>query len=74
MKILIIEDDRGTAQIVADRLRNDLHTIDIAYDGEEGSFLGRSFAYDCIVLDYILPKKDGAKVLREIRINVILPN
>jgi DNA-binding response OmpR family regulator len=67
MKILIIEDDRGTAQIVADRLRNDLHTIDIAYDGEEGSFLGRSFAYDCIVLDYILPKKDGAKVLREIR-------
>jgi DNA-binding response OmpR family regulator len=42
-------------------------TIFEQYDGEEGSFLGRSFAYDCIVLDYILPKKDGAKVLREIR-------
>jgi DNA-binding response OmpR family regulator len=67
MKILIVEDDRGTAQIVADRLKSEMHVVDIANDGEDGSFLGRSFAYDAIILDYILPKKDGMLVLKEIR-------
>ncbi len=67
MKILIIEDDRNTAQTVKQSLTSDAHTVDLASDGAEGSFLARSYDYDAIVLDYNLPKKDGLAVCKEIR-------
>ncbi len=67
MKVLIVEDDRSTAEIVKDSLTANSHTVDIAVDGADGSFLGRSYAYDAIVLDHSLPKKNGLVVCREIR-------
>lgn len=43
------------------------HIVETSPDGADGSFLGRSFQYDAIILDYSLPKKDGITVCREIR-------
>ena len=67
MKILIVEDDRDTANMIKIGLNSDSHTVEIANDGAEGSFLARSYPYDAVVLDYSLPKKDGLKVCSEIR-------
>jgi len=67
MKILIIEDDRQVAEAIKLGLSAKSHVVDIATDGVDGSFLGRSYSYDAIVLDYSLPKKDGLSVCREIR-------
>lgn len=67
MKILIIEDDAKTAEFLKDGLKADSHTVDIALDGKDGSFLGRSFEFDVIILDYSLPKKNGLEVCKEIR-------
>ncbi|MFA6315034.1 MAG: response regulator transcription factor [Candidatus Paceibacterota bacterium] len=68
MKILIIEDDLRTANVVRDGLKADDHTVEIASDGAEGSFMARTFEYDAIVLDYSLPKKNGLEVCREVRL------
>lgn len=67
MKVLVVEDDRNMAQTVKESLTAYSHTIDISPDGADGSFLGRSYVYDAIVLDYSLPKKDGLVVCEEIR-------
>ncbi len=67
MKVLIIEDDRQVAEAVKLGLTAKSHVVDIANDGVDGSFLGRSYTYDAILLDYSLPKKDGLAVCREIR-------
>jgi DNA-binding response OmpR family regulator len=67
MKILVVEDDRAVADMVRNGLMTDTHTIEIARDGAEGSFLARSYEYDAIVLDYSLPKKDGLVVCQEVR-------
>lgn len=67
MKVLVVEDDKNMAQMVKDSLAAYSHTIDVSPDGADGSFLGRSYVYDAIVLDYSLPKKDGLTVCEEIR-------
>ncbi len=66
MKVLIVEDDRNMAELVKDGLMT-AHTVEVATDGAEGSFLARSYDYDAIVLDYSLPKKNGLVVCAEIR-------
>jgi two-component system OmpR family response regulator len=67
MKILVVEDDAD----IAENLRNDLsssgHTVELASDGADGSFLARSYDFDLIILDYSLPKKNGLQVCGEIR-------
>lgn len=67
MKILLIEDDVNLVQNLKKELSSQEHIVDTAEDGGNGSFMGRSFEYDVIILDYTLPKKDGITVLREIR-------
>lgn len=67
MKFLVIEDDPALAEMVKECLASKSHIVEVASDGADGSFLGRSFAYDAIVLDYSLPKKNGFEVIREIR-------
>jgi len=67
MKILVVEDDRDTAEMVRNGLVSGNNTVELASDGSNGSFLGRSYDYDAIVLDYSLPKKDGLSVCREVR-------
>lgn len=67
MKILIVEDDKGIAEILREGLTADSHTVEVADNGADGSFLARSFDYDAIVLDYSLPKKNGLIVCKEVR-------
>ena len=67
MKILIIEDDRSTAEMIRNGLASEDHVVEIAEDGASGAIMGRSFDYDAIILDYSLPKKNGLTVCHEIR-------
>lgn len=69
MKILIVEDDVNTANVLKMSLSADAHTVEVANDGIDGSFLARSYDYDAIVLDYTLPGKDGLAICDEIRKN-----
>jgi DNA-binding response OmpR family regulator len=67
MRILIIEDEEGIAKFLQAGLESEYFAVDVAEDGERGSYLGRTNDYDIIVLDNMLPKKDGAQVCDEIR-------
>lgn len=67
MRILIIEDEKEIANFLKKGLEGECFAVDTADDGEKGSFLARTNNYDLIILDYILPKKDGRQVCEEIR-------
>lgn len=67
MKVLIVEDDVITAQLIRANLSSDNHVVEVAEDGNDASFLARSFNYDAIILDNSLPKKDGLTICKEIR-------
>ncbi len=67
MKILIIDDEPAIVQFLKDGLEAQMYVIESANDGERGAFLGRTGSYDLIILDYMLPKMNGAEVLAEIR-------
>lgn len=67
MRILIVEDDQTLAGQIADNLKDAGYTHDIAYDGEEGHFLGDTEPYDAVILDLGLPIMDGASVLKKWR-------
>ena len=67
MKVLVVEDDIATGELIRDGLSSRSHTADISNDGADGSFMARSYDYDAIVLDYSLPKKDGLTVCKDIR-------
>ena len=73
MKILIIEDEVSIASFIKASLESQLYIVDVAYDGERGAFLGRTGSYDLIILDYLLPKKNGLDVTKEIRVNKTTP-
>jgi DNA-binding response OmpR family regulator len=67
MRILIIEDEKALAEMVGRILSQDCHAVDIAYNGITGKEFACSENYDLIVLDIMLPRKDGLSVLKELR-------
>jgi len=67
MKILVVEDEQRVAQFIQKGLKEEGHAVDCAYDGEEGGFLAEVNEYDLVILDLMLPKKNGVAVCREIR-------
>lgn len=67
MKILIIEDEKEIAEFIKKGLENERYLVEVANDGERGSFMARTSIYDLIILDYLLPKCNGDEVLKEIR-------
>ncbi len=67
MKILVVEDNADIAESLRSALFSNDHTVEVANDGAEGSFLARSYDYDAIILDYSMPKKNGLEVCREVR-------
>lgn len=66
MRILVIEDDIQLNQTIQDILR-DYYTVEAAYDGEEGLYKAEEGIYDLILLDIMMPRKDGYEVLKELR-------
>lgn len=67
MRILLVEDERKVARFIQQGLEEEMYSVDVAYDGEQGAFLAMSEDFDLIILDIMLPKKDGIEVLRDIR-------
>ena len=68
MRVLIIEDERRLADNIARSLRESAgYAVDCAYDGEEGLYLADSNPYDLVVLDLMLPRMDGASLLKRVR-------
>jgi len=67
MKILVVEDDRKVAGFIEQGLTEEGYVVDIAPDGEEATMLAHVYAYDVILLDVILPKKNGFQVAAELR-------
>ncbi|HEV8538442.1 MAG TPA: response regulator transcription factor [Bacteroidota bacterium] len=71
INILVVEDEKHLAESVARRLQEEGYAVDVSYDGEEGLELARTRKYHLIILDLLLPRKDGMEVLREIRRNKV---
>ena len=67
MRILLIEDEADAAQILAKGLRRQSYAVDIVGDGEAGLYEASVNDYDLIILDCMLPRKDGFAVCRELR-------
>jgi heavy metal response regulator len=67
MHVLVIEDEKKVASFIQRGLEAEHYSVDVAHDGESG--LSRLFDedYDLLILDVMLPKRDGLAVLREIR-------
>ena len=66
-KILIIEDDKGISELERDYLEIEGFEVEIATDGVTGVEKAIQNDYSCIILDIMLPKKDGFSVCRDIR-------
>jgi two-component system copper resistance phosphate regulon response regulator CusR len=71
MKILVIEDEHRIAAAIKKGLEQERQTVDLAYDGVEGFDLATSDIYDLIILDLMLPLKDGMSVCVDLRKNNI---
>lgn len=67
MRVLIVEDERKVAQFLKKGFQAESYSADIAADGELGLRMALSSSYDVIILDIMLPKKNGLEVLRELR-------
>ncbi|PTX99080.1 response regulator transcription factor [Opitutus sp. ER46] len=67
MRVLVVEDAPRLQRAVAAALRHAGYAVDVAGDGEEGLWLAQANAYDAVVLDWMLPKRDGLTVLRRLR-------
>src|SRR2546430_14098181 len=67
MRILLIEDDRKAARLLAKGLLEEGFVVDVAPTGEDGEEKAAVNEYDLIVLDWLLPGKDGLAVCRALR-------
>lgn len=65
--MLIIEDDVANAAFLKRGFEAESFAVDLAHDGEQGSYSGRTNDYDIIITDNIMPKKAGLDVCRDIR-------
>ncbi len=67
MAVLVIEDERKLVDILKRALKGERYSVDVAYDGEEGLEKAMKNNYALIILDIMLPKKDGFTVCKELR-------
>lgn len=67
MKILVVEDEKKVASFIKKGLEEEYYSVDLAYDGKEGLKLALGEEYDLIILDIMLPLKDGIVLLKDIR-------
>ena len=67
MRILVVEDEPRMASVIARGLREQSYAVDVAQDGDDGLYQCSINDYDLIVLDVLLPQRDGFEVCRELR-------
>ena len=67
MRVLIVEDDRRTADYVRRGLGESGHTADLAGDGAAGQFMAETGTYDVLIVDRMLPGRDGLQMVRDLR-------
>jgi two-component system, OmpR family, response regulator len=67
MRLLVVEDDRDAADYLKKALRESGHVADVARDGEEGLALALDGEFDVLIVDRMLPKRDGLSVVSELR-------
>src|SRR3954462_6370689 len=67
MRILVAEDHPSLARSIADGLRDEGYAVDLTFDGNEALHLAVSNPYDAIILDIMLPGKDGFSIIQTLR-------
>ncbi len=67
MNILLVEDEKNLTEALTHILKKEKYSVDVAYDGEQGLEMGLSGRYDVILLDIMMPKKNGYEVLEALR-------
>jgi DNA-binding response OmpR family regulator len=67
MRILVVEDEKKVLSFIKRGLEEEKYEVDTAMDGEEGLKMSLEKPYDLIVLDWMLPKKDGLTMIKELR-------
>ncbi len=67
MRILLIEDEKRMANFIERGLKEERYVVDVAYSGEKGIFLAETSPYDLILLDIMLPDKDGISICKDLR-------
>src|SRR5436189_4540821 len=67
MQVLLVEDDLRISRVVQRALSEVGHEVDVAHDGEEGLERAEDTPYDLLVLDVMLPERDGFSIARELR-------
>ena len=69
MRLLVIEDERKIARVIAESLKREKYAVDAAYDGEEGFNLADSQPYDLLIVDRMLPGLEGMEIVKKLREN-----
>ncbi|MGC2425358.1 MAG: response regulator transcription factor [Nitrospirota bacterium] len=67
MRILVVEDEQKVASFIKKGLQEEGYAVDVAADGLEGLSMLEMNVYDSMILDLMLPKKNGIEVMREVR-------
>lgn len=67
MHLLVVEDEADLRRVIASALREEGYAVDTAEEGEDGLFKAQSWEYDAVILDVMLPKRDGWSILNELR-------
>jgi DNA-binding response OmpR family regulator len=67
MRLLVVEDDRRLSDVLRRGLAEQGHVVDVSFDGEDGEACAMHSAYDALILDVNLPKRDGLSIVRDVR-------
>ena len=62
MRILVADDERDLAQALEAMLKREHYSVDVVYDGQDALDYGLAENYDCLVLDIMMPRRDGLEV------------
>ena len=69
MRLLLVEDEIRVARFISQGLREHHYVVDVANDGEMASELAYAEEYDLIIVDLMIPKKNGLRLIKELRLN-----
>src|SRR5512136_2123429 len=67
MRVLVVEDEKKTASFIRKALQAEGFAVDVCHDGEDGLAAARATPFDAVVLDIMLPGRDGLSLLRQLR-------